>query len=237
MAVITLSRQFGSGGDEIAQLICREMGYQMFDKQMLAMAAMEAGLTEDVSTMVSENDYRVAGFLDRLLGRQEPAAEVRVWREDASGARVLETTPLDEYQALALVEHAIDAAYRQDHFVIVGRGGQVILRDLPGVLHVRLECPLEERILRVRNLAQFGGGDLHRQGNFQSPVEIRRAAQDLIEARDQASAAYLRHNYGVDWADPALYDLVINTRRLSLDLAVRVIVEAAHKLSEELAPV
>jgi cytidylate kinase len=236
MAVITLSRQFGSGGDEIAHLICRETGYQFFNKDMIAKAAQEAGMADSGKLVFSENEYHVDSFLDRLLGRHEPLAEMRVWRESVGGERSVETMSLNEDQVLGLVQRAIESAYRLDKFVIVGRGGQVILSDLPGVLHVRVVASMEERIARVRGLPQFSGGDIHRSGVYASPVEVRRAAQDLIIARDSASQAYLHRNFGVDWDNPILYDLILNTTRLSIEAAARMLVEAATQLSQELQP-
>jgi CMP/dCMP kinase len=236
MAVITISREFGSGGDEIAQIICRETGYQMFNKDLIAKAAIESGLSDSGSIVITEEEYRVSGFLDRLLGRHEPLAEMRVWHENPEGVRTVETKPLNEDQVIDLVQKAIESAYRLDNFVIVGRAGQVILSDLPGVLHVRVIASFEERLLRVRALPQFTGGELHQSGIFASPVEVRRAAQNLIESRDTASKDYLKRNYGVDWDNLMLYDLVVNTTRMDLSVAARMVIEAAKQISVSLLP-
>jgi cytidylate kinase len=67
-------------------------------------------------------------------------------------------------------------------------------------------------------------------------VDARRAAQALIEANDDASADYLKHFYDVDWSDPLLYHLVINTSKLALDQAARLIVEAARQLEGRTEP-
>ena len=61
-------------------------------------------------------------------------------------------------------------------------------------------------------------------------IETRRVAQDLIEQRDAASADYLKHFYGIDWSDPLHYHLVINSSKLSPDLAAQVIVNLVHCL-------
>ena len=236
MAVITISREFGSGGDEIAQIICRDTGYRMFNKDLIAKAAQEAGLSEGGAIIFTEGEYHVSSFMERLLGRQVPMAEVRVWREDSVGARTVETKTLGEDQFVNLVEKAIESAYRLDNFVIVGRAGQVILGDLPGVLHVRVVASFEERLLRVRSSPQFSGGELHQVGIFSSPVEARRAAQDLIESHDAVSKDYLKRYYGVDWGNQMLYDLLLNTTRLDLKVAAKTVVMAAKQLSEILQP-
>jgi len=224
MAMITISRQFGSGGDEIAIRICEAAGYRMFDKQIIARSAAEAGLSDEEVVDYSDENYKVKGFLDRLTGRQRPLAQVRIWKENTAGVRVPEDLQLTEEHALSLVQKAIQVASHEGHFVIVGRGGQVLLKDFPGALHIRVEAPIEQRILRLRTQGVLG------EIQDADSVAIRRAYQDLIETRDTASAAYLRRYYGIDWADPTLYHLVVNTARLYLDLAADLIIEMARKI-------
>jgi cytidylate kinase len=230
MAVITISRQYGSGGDEIAEMICRATGYHLFDKQILARAVSEAGLTDQEVIDYSEGNYKVQNIIERLTGRSRPAAQVRVLKRDPEGQQTAEEMPLSEEQAFSLVRKAVEASYRAGNMVIVGRGGQMILRDHPDVLHVRVEARLEERILRVRGDAEFASR------RYSDSVDARRAAQALIEANDDASADYLKHFYDVDWSDPLLYHLVINTSKLALDQAARLIVEAARQLEGRAEP-
>lgn len=226
MAVITISRQFGSGGDEIAELICKDTGYQLFDKLVLVKAAQEAGLADQEIVDYSEDEYKVGNFIDRLFGRSQKTVQVRTWKEGLEGTRQVELLELDEQHALTLVQKAIERAYQVGNIVIVGRGGQVVLKDKPDVLHVRIEAPLEERMQRVRGQLREA------KQSFSTLVEERRAAQDLIAARDMASADYLKRIYKVDWSDPLLYDLVINTSRMSGKLAARLIIEAAENIAQ-----
>jgi CMP/dCMP kinase len=221
MAVITISRQYGSGGDEIAQEISRNTGFRLFDKHVLAQAAIEAGLTEQEAYDFCEDNYRTKNVFDRLFGVVRPVASVRVWKEDTSGVRTAEELALDEEQALACIRRAVETAYQMGNIVIVGRGGQVILKDYPDVLHVRVTAPLEERFLRVRRSAVMS------EQFFSDSVEARRAAQNLLEKNDVASANYLRRFYGVDWADPQLYALIINTGKVGIEQAAAAIIVAA----------
>ena len=216
MAVITISRQYGSGGDEIAAQVCEMLGYRHFDKLLMAQVASEVKLSEREMADFSRDNLKVQNFLDLLLGTSTPntAAPVRSWRPD-SGARAPKLKLLDENQAIALVRGTIEASYKQGNIVIVGRGGQALLKDKPNVLHVRVEAPLKTRRRRV-----------HEQGGISLDV-----AHDVVIEHDQAVANYLKRFYGIDWADSALYDLVLNTGRLSLDAAAHLIVEAVHCLS------
>ncbi len=224
MAVITISRQFGSGGDEIANRVCLDLGYRLFDKRSIAMAAAEAGFSDQQDLDFSEENYQVKNFMDRLFARSRPVAHVRVWKESAAGERVVEELQLGEEHALALVQKAVERAYQNGNVVIIGRGGQILLKNHPDVLHVRIEAPMEDRIQRVKNQLK-----LEKQMPLDT-IDTRRVAQDLIEQRDAASADYLKRFYGIDWADPLHYHLVINAAKLGPDLAAQVVIDLFHCL-------
>jgi cytidylate kinase len=226
MAVITISRQFGSGGDEIADHICQSLGYRHFDKRLIARAAEEAGFSEQQGLDFSEENYKVKNFIDRLSARSRPVAHVRIWKESTAGVRVAEEMQVSEEHALILVQKAVEAAYQNGKVVIIGRGGQILLKDHPDVLHVRIEAPMEDRIQRVKQQLK-----LEKQMTLDT-IDTRRAAQDLIEQRDTASAAYLKRFYGIDWADPLHYHLVINSRKLSPVLAAQIVVDLVHCLEK-----
>jgi cytidylate kinase len=212
MAVITVSRQFGSGGDEIAARVCEILGYGYFDKKLMARVANEVGLSEGEIVDLSEDDYRVRSFMDRLLRRSPSgSAQVRSWREDTSGVRMPDVKALDEDQAVALVRASVEAAYRQGDIVIVGRGGQAVLQDKPGALHVRIEAPFEVRAQRVAEQERI----------------VPSAAQDLVTDRDKATAGYLRRFHDIDWDDPRLYHLMVNTAKWDVEAAARIIANAA----------
>jgi CMP/dCMP kinase len=222
MAVITISRQYGSGGDEIAARVSRIMGYRLFDKYLILRAAAESGLTNKDAVDFCEENYKLQGFFDRLYSRTRQAAQAWNWVDEAGRAR--EDFPLDEEMAISLVRKAVSGAYKTGNMVILGRGGQVILQEHHDVLHVRIEAPLENRILAVR------GKLLETHSPNRDPIDARRSAQDLIDTRDASSADYLRRFYGVDWADPMLYHAVFNTGRIDLELTAETIAELAMRL-------
>ena len=211
MTVITVSRMYGSGGDEIVDRVCQMTGYQRFDKDLVAMVAIEAGLTEQDIADFSEDDYKDKGFMDRLLGRSRPLGAVKVWREHMDGSRFPVSVPVDEGEALLMVQKVILAASRLGDWVIVGRGGQVVLKDAEDALHLRIEAPMDYRLQRVMTDQSLD----------------QRQAQALINEKDSTSAAYLRRFYNVDWDDPSLYHFVINTARMDEDLAARSIAALA----------
>ena len=218
MAVITISRQYASGGTEIATRIGEMLGYRYFDKNLMAQVASEAILSQSEIVDFSEDTYKVQTLWDRLfvnwLGPRV-VAQVGTWKKTSTGARVEEVAKLDEEQGITVVQSAIRAAYRNGNVVIVGRGGQAVLKDMPGVLRVRVEAPLDDRIQRVQVQENLALSD----------------AQSLIFERDEAIAEYLQRFYNINGDNSMLYDLVINTQHLSIEAAAHLVVNAVSYLS------
>jgi cytidylate kinase len=96
--------------------------------------------------------------------------------------------------------------------VILGRAAAVILRDTPGALHVRLDGPAEQRIEQAMRLEGLSRSD----------------AERLRKDGDRAREAYVRHFYGCDAKDPALYHLVIDSTALAPETVVDVIAAATR---------
>jgi cytidylate kinase len=216
MTVITISRQYGSGGDEIAARVCEMLGYRYFDKRLMAEVALDVGLSPTEIVDFSEDHYQGRSFLDRLLGRERNPRVVGRWTEDTRGARIKESAELDEAQTITFVQSIIEAAYRHGNVVIVGRGGQAILKESPGVFHVQVQAPLALQSQRLHELAKV------------SLTE----AQEMAINHDRTTAAYLKRFYHIDWLNPYLYDLVINTKKFRVEAASQLIVSAVRHLPQ-----
>ncbi len=214
MAVITFSRQFGSGGDAIAARVAELLNYAIFDKTMMAKMAAEVGLSAQEVVDFSETDYRSQGLLDRLLGRTKNVGEIRTWTEDIQGVRRPEKARISEDRAIALVRGVIVAAYKRGDVVIVGRGGQAILKDYSGVLHVRVEAPLAHRMETVMERTDVPATQ----------------AEMVIEDQDRAAQSYVKRFYDIDPTDPIHYHLVVNTGLLDRESVAEVIVLAAQHM-------
>ena len=211
MPVITLSRQTGCGCDEIAQLLCNRLGYRYFDKDLMLQLAAQQGLASDQVVDLPEDKHHVRSLVERFFGTAPTHfGEIRGW---AFAARE-EVHERMEEMSVQTTQSLIRAAHEQDKVVMVGRGGQVVLQDMPDVLHVRVLAPIELRIQRVE----------------QSAGVTAAAARDLVRRRDQAAADYVKHFYDVDSADPFLYDVVINTRKITPPVATELIIKALDGL-------
>lgn len=178
MAVITISRQVGSLGTEIAQTLAKQLHYNYLDKEGIEQGLTTCGLS---LTDVEKFDEKSPPF----------------WQSWQIQSRKF----LNAIRLLIL-----EAAHR-NHVVIVGRGGQILLRDMPGVLHVRIVAPFETRLQRM--MAETGG-------------DAKEVAQALRHG-DRDSAGFIRFFFDQDWERPDLYDLILNTRLLTVTEATTMI--------------
>lgn len=211
MSVITISRQYGSYGDAVAELVCDRLGYRCLDKNLMRELAAQAGLKPNkVISHLSEDQYRPRTLVERFFADAGPYSRHPVmWAEyGAEKGR--------EQLATELIIQLIQAAYQKGNVVIVGRGGQVVLREKPDVLHVRLVAPLGIRI---------------RRHQIRAGLNAEAAREEVLE-RDLASAEFIQSYYGADVADPSLYDLIINTGGLSLAVAADLIIGTLAALTD-----
>src|SRR5258708_412953 len=224
MRAITVSREYGSGGGEIATRLARKLGWQLIDHAVIEQAARELGVYK---TEVEKHDEEyVESNLSRILNRIQnfvtsiPAPTAAPG--SASSPPAIETLAYQD-----TIRHIITAAANTGHVVIVVRGGQVLLADRREVLHIRVLAPLE---LRVAYVARREGLAMD-------------AARTRVQAKDRARGRYMQTQYHCQHEDPHFYDLVIDIAVLDLDSAVDLICLAlefkASRLSvpvEELGP-
>ncbi len=224
MAIITISREFGSGGDEVASRLCAELGYHSFSKVQITQAAKETTLGKNNVIDYTEDNHEVQHFLDWLFGRTASPVQKIAWSENPSIATRPEHADVHDTAVLSLTKRAILAAVSAGNMVIIGRGGQIILKDTPGVLHVRFEAPVAMRIEKVK-LQLKNDPDATK-----SEEKLLGAATDIIANRDTASADYIKRYYNVEWHDPCLYHMVLNLDKLNIEQAVQIIMAAVHSL-------
>lgn len=203
MAVITISRELGSEGDKICDLLCEAMGFCRVDKAMLFQIAEEAGVdveaVQELEQNVTKRARLVSGEMTSLYRKQASAFDKPGAIDDKTYTQVLEET-VKEYA-------------KQGDAIIVGRGGQMILRDWPGALHVRLYAPLEVRVQRI----------IEREGASAAQ------AQRTVEQSDERKRQYIRrmHN-NADWRNLKYYHLAIDTSRIAPEAAVQMIILAVQ---------
>ena len=174
--------------------------------------AAEVGLSDSDVLDISEDNYKMRSFTERLFGRRNARLEDK--GSVLGKANSLRIESLDEEVSVNLVKDTIIGAYRHDNLVIIGRGGQALLREMPGVLHVRMTAPLGARALNVKE----------REG---IPLI---EANELTKRKDASANAYLSRFFGIDWDNPLLYHMMLNTGRWELDDVVDIILNALGNL-------
>lgn len=210
MRAITISREYGSGGGEIATRLAHKLGWRLVDHEVVVRVAKELGVSE---ADAAEHDERTESLFSRILTSMQ-SIQPPVYVE-ASTAPFLLTNENDYRNALNKV---VTAAVVSGNVVIVGRGSQVLLAQRRDVLHVRIVASLEGRIQYV----------MSREGLAQD------AARSRIQAKDRDRARYLQAEYQRDPADAHLYDLVVNTNVIDLDSAVDLINLALERKARRL---
>lgn len=192
MPIITISRGTLSGGRSTAECLAETLGYPCIGREILQEAATILGVP-----------------LEDLSGRLEapPSLFARLTQERKRYLLAVQT---------ALAEYSVTG-----ELVYHGLAGQFLLRDLPGVLAVRLVAPIEMRIETMTSAH-------HRMS--------RKAAEEFIQNVDEERRRWVKMMYNADVEDSSLYDMTVNLESISLDTACVVIAEAARQPQYEVTP-
>jgi cytidylate kinase len=203
MTLVTLSAAYGAGGSELAPRLAERLGVPFLDR------AIPSGVAERLAVPMAEaaqHDDAIGGLLARVALRLAPIGQA--FGATASAGAM--TVPDDDYR------RATEAIIREQAAtgdgVILGRGAALVLADVGGALHVRLDGPREARVEQGMRLHQVD----------------RETAERRLRATDHARETYVRHFYRADARDPAHYHLVIDSATLALDTVLDLIALAAR---------
>ncbi|HEV8675447.1 MAG TPA: cytidylate kinase family protein [Methylomirabilota bacterium] len=181
MAIVTVSHEMGSGGSEIGTALAERLGYRYVDQDMISQAARQYGVGEE---KLSQIDETKPSFVERF--------------------------DVETRRYITVLQSALLDVAEQDNVIIMGRGGQVLLRGIAHVLRLRVMAPFDMRVKRVMKKMA---------GQMGETVDVRTTAE-MVRRNDQEKFGRMRYLYDVDWSDPALYDVVLNTEKLSPDAGV-----------------
>jgi cytidylate kinase len=216
MSVITISRQYGSGGDAIARCVAATLGYDVIDKEQMIKAATLAkqgkpvfGPTSTLRFLTSwyrqqdpsfpPNELCAYELPDKLFDKR-CADNDTAWRARAHRLSFFQTT--------------IELLWKRGNVVIMGRGAHCALRSAPDVLRVRIVAPISARAHRLVSEEGFSYEE----------------AMDVIVGADSLRARYVYESYQRHWEDESCYDLTLNTERIKQAAATDLIVSAAKEL-------
>jgi len=184
--VLTVNREFGSGGGRIAETIAGWLGWKLLDKDIIDAIAYAAHVD---SKVVQPYDEHVVSWLRRINQQAMRSAAL------AAGLELGEDSVFDAEEMVKISRKIIEQAHAEGNCVIVGRGSQCVLQHKPDVYHVFVYAPLKERVARLR-------------------LRLEKCAQieQRIRTVDEERAKYLQQYFGKAWNNPHLYDLMISSR-------------------------
>jgi cytidylate kinase len=182
---LTIAREYGSGGAEIASIVASSLGWRLVDKALITDIGNRARVPVGEAAVLDEE---VDPWLHRIT---RP-----LWGKGADGFSAI--APVDMFDADAeatLARRLIEEAYGLGQCVIVGRGSQCILRGKDDVFHAFVYAAWSDRVRRV-----------------QTRVAHDTNLAELIHSVDGRRMGYVRLHYGEDQMDPHLYDVMVNSK-------------------------
>lgn len=179
MAILTISREFGSGGREIGRAVAGLLGYDYVNKERIL---------DDIKASGKEWER-----WSKDLDEHNPTTwEKYDWSYRGFGA--------------LLQSHVLNHALK-DNVVIMGRGGNFLIRDIPYALSIRVTAPLEQRIERIMKRESVDGG----------------TALWLAEKTDRERAGFILALYHKHWENPSEYDMTFGLGTKNIDEIIQIV--------------
>lgn len=199
--IITIGRQFGSGGHEIAQAVSEALSIPLYDREIIVEAAKKSGLDENL--FKNSEERSVSSFLYSIvLGSYTPG-------NGMTGVPMMNMNDAI-FQAQA---QAIQSFAAQGSCVFVGRCADYVLRETPDCLHLFIYADLPQRIKRIQRLYQLS----------------EEKAEALITKTDKKRSNFYNYYTGQRWNAAENYDLCINSAPLGVQGTVETILAYAAK--------
>jgi cytidylate kinase len=182
--VLTIEREYGSGGADIARKLAEQLGWKLWDQLMTDEIARQMDCE---SRAVEQHEERRDPLYYRLF-----KAFMRGSFEGSLNAPRMKIVDAECIREVA--ERVVRRAANEGNSVIVGRGSAYYLKDRPDALHVFVYAPFDEKVNRLRKMGK----------NEQEAIE-------LAETVDRDRAAFIKQYFGVEWPSRPFFHLMINS--------------------------
>lgn len=195
--VITIGRQYGSGGREIGRLIADVLGIKYYDKELLTESAKVAGVKPE---LFEAADERTPSFFSNL------------WSFNLgfnSGSYLIGNTPLSDENIYRAQSNVMKNIAEQSSCVIVGRSADYVLRENPNLISVFIHASIESRIIRIMN---------------RTDIDSAEKAREIAEKKDKLRASYYNFYTDKTWGSSMSYDLSIDSSKLPTAVVADIIV-------------
>ena len=192
--VITIGREYGSGGRGIAHRLADALGIRYYDKELIRMASEDSGISEALFNLTDEK------LEDKFLRKHGISKGTLVSQPQPDR---LTKEELFQFQS-EIIRRVADL---EESCIIIGRCWQYILRDRSDLVRIFIHADQEYCIEKLMN--RYGIS--------------REEAARLREKTDASRAAYHKHYTGTEWLDVRNYDLSLDTSKLSQDECIRIV--------------
>jgi len=182
--IITIEREYGCGGGEIAQLVANRLGWKLWDQRLTEEIARLANCPK---ALVEEHEEKNDPLYYRLF-----KSFMRGSYEGAINAPKLNL--VDSETILKVTKRVVEHAAEKGSCVIVGRGSQQFFKNRPDTLRVFLYAPRENKVQR-----------LLKRGKSE------KEAEELVDTVDQERADFIQKYFNVAWPDRPIYHSMLNT--------------------------
>ena len=183
--IITIEREYGSGGALIARQLAERLGWKHWDEALTAEIARIAKVDPHAARLCDE---RVDPLIYRLFKVFARGSYERALPIDEG------VSAFDTDRMVAILREVIEDVAARGNCVIVGRGAPYFLRELPDAFHVFLYAPRSEKLRRLRRIGHH-----------------EREAEELVDTVDRDRIEFVKHYFGADWPTRCLYHMMINT--------------------------
>lgn len=184
--VITVEREYGSGGAIIAKRLAEHLGWKLWDHEISAEIAQRANVDQKIA---ARHDERVkASLLNRLFRAYARGSYERALPLEGSGE-------FNTDRMFAMLQNVVEEFGDRGNCVIVGRGAPYFLRNRSDAFHVFIYAPVDEKVRRLKSIGQ-----------------TEKESRKLIEEIDRERAEFIRHYFGKEWPYRPLYNLMINSK-------------------------
>jgi len=202
--IITIGRQFGSGGHEIGRLLAQKLGIPCYDKELIVLAAQKSGMSPEVFSHVDETATN--SFLYAVSAGSIPGTTYQP----------PQNLPLNDKLFITQTD-LIRAKAKEGPCVFVGRCADSILSDTAPILNVFIRADMPFRVARIMEAEKCS----------------EKAAADMIVKADKKRAKYYNFYTQKRWGDVDSYDLVLNNAKLGAEKAVEIIADFAVRISTD----
>ena len=187
--VITIARQYGSGGRTIGKMLAQELGIHYYDRELLKLASDESGINEALFAQADEKLKNTSLF--RIAKNVYGGELIPPDSDDFTS-----TDNLFNYQAKIIRDLAA-----RESCVIIGRAADYVLKDMPGVVSVFVHASKEYCIKQAVERRAYTGKDVEK----------------FVEKTDKYRSDFYRYYTGQEWTDARNYDLCLNSERLGFE--------------------